>query len=74
METALQGMANKGCKILVAGRLEQVKGQGAAAGGAFLTLKDVSVPQSLVGMFEELPEAEFRVDVSSTELRSRQAQ
>ena len=73
METALQGIANKGCKILVAGRLEQVKGQGSAAGGAFLTLKDVSVPPSLVGMFEELPEAEFRVDVSSTELR-RQTQ
>ena len=40
-------------------------------GGAFLTLKDVDVPRSLAGMFEELPEAEFRVDVSSTELRKQ---
>ena len=71
MEAALRGMADTGCKILVAGRLEQVKGQGSAVGGAFLTLKDVDVPRSLAGMFEELPEAEFRVDVSSTELRKQ---
>ena len=50
-----------GTKFLVAGR---------NAGGAFRTLADVDVPAGFASMFSEIPEEEFRRDISSTELRS----
>lgn len=51
-----------GCSFLVAGRLE---------GGRFLDMEHVSVPPPLQGLFAGIPEAAFRVDISSTELRQR---
>ena len=48
------------CRFIVAGRL--VKGK-------FLSLKDIDVPYSLKKLFVELPENDFRLDISSTEIR-----
>ena len=60
MLKALTKMRRTGCRFLVAGRLKV---------GVFRTLADVPVPTGFVDMFTELPEADFRRDVSSTELR-----
>ena len=58
--SALEEIRGLGCRFLVAGRLE---------GPTFRTLADVAVPQGLEDIFTALPEAAFRYDVSSTELR-----
>ena len=60
MLIALAGMRERGCRFLVAGRVE---------GGAFRTLADVAAPDGFEGMFSAIPEAAFRSDVSSTALR-----
>ncbi len=60
MPMALAEMMAGGARFLVAGR---------ADGGAFRTLADVDVPAGFAPMFTEIPESEFRRDVSSTELR-----
>lgn len=60
MLIALAGMRERGCRFLVAGRVE---------GGAFRTLADARVPDGFEGMFSAIPEAAFRSDVSSTALR-----
>ena len=65
MFKALAEIWGRGCLFLVAGRKE---------GGAFFTLADVPVPQGFGPLFQEVPEAAFRNDVSSTELRAREAQ
>ena len=57
---ALEEMRELGCSFLVAGRVD---------GREFKTLGDVSVPAELEGMFREIPESEFREDLSSTDLR-----
>ena len=48
------------CRFLVAGRMFD---------GRFVTLRDVPVPGGFRDMLEEIPESEFRDDVSSSELR-----
>ncbi len=63
MMLALAEMMAGGAKFLVAGR---------ADGDSFRTLADVDVPAGFAPMFAGIPEAEFRRDVSSTELRQRQ--
>ena len=81
MVEALLGLARAGSKVLVAGRLIPAGKPGGppadGSGGAerFVTLKDVALPPALaaVGLFEEVPEGAFRVDLSSTELRARLA-
>lgn len=50
-----------GCNFLVAGREED---------GVFRTLDDVPIPQGFRPMFRAIPESAFRVDISSTALRS----
>ena len=57
---ALRGIRSLGCRFLVAGREER---------GAFHTLRDVPVPAEFVDMFSPIPEADFRSDISSTQLR-----
>ena len=57
---ALEEMRELGCSYLVAGRVD---------GREFRTLGDISVPVELEGMFREIPESEFREDLSSTDLR-----
>ena len=62
MLTALAEMWAGGTRFLVAGREDQ---------GAFKTLKDVPIPQGFETLFRDLPEDQFRLDVSSTQLRAR---
>ena len=50
-----------GCSFLVAGREDS---------GAFRTLDDVPIPQGFRPMFRAIPESAFRLDISSTSLRS----
>ena len=61
MRAALAEMQAAGCRVLVAGRDHE---------GSFRTLRDAAVPAQFAAMFEAIPEARFRVDVSSTQLRA----
>lgn len=62
MQAALEEVREQNCRFLVAGRLSD---------GTFKTLADLPIPTGLEGLFEELPEDAFRLDLSSTELRQR---
>lgn len=59
MLAALGGLRRRGCRFLVAGRVD--------ASGAFLGLDDLAVPETVRDLFAALPG--FRLDVSSTGLR-----
>ena len=61
MHAALEEMRVLGTRFLVAGR---------AAAGSFHTLDDAPPPLAYASMFDSIPEAQFRADVSSTELRA----
>ena len=61
MRAALKEIGDLGCRILVAGRLDD---------GTFRELGDVAVPPEHTHLFEAISEADFRADISSTELRS----
>ena len=60
MLASFEMLREAGCCFMVAGRL--VKGQ-------FISLKDIEVPKSLKELFLELPEDNFRLDISSGEIR-----
>ena len=62
MRLALREIAGLGCNFLVAGR--------ACPDGAFITLADVPVPPEFARLFWAIPVSDFRIDVSSSELRS----
>jgi hypothetical protein len=62
-DAALAHIRARGCRFVVAGRVER---------GVFRTLRDIVVPAELADLFIELPEAAFRVDLSSTEIRAQQ--
>lgn len=62
-DAALADIASFGCRFLVAGR--------AARDGAFQSLDDLPLPEAAAGLFLDLPESAFRVDLSSTEIRER---
>lgn len=64
MHAALAAIRDQGCRFLVAGRVQN---------GDFGTLDQVGVPPMFQDMFLALPEARFRIDLSSTELRRRPA-
>jgi hypothetical protein len=57
---AIDELATLGCRLLVFGRQR---------GEWFQTLKDLTLPPTLRAMCDGVSEAEFRVDVSSTDLR-----
>ena len=62
MVTALEEFrAGEHC-FWVAGRLQE---------GKYLALADIDVPAGFAALFAAIPEENFRVDISSTELRSR---
>ncbi len=63
MLAALHSIAERGCRFLVACRVD-IRGQ-------WLRLTDLPIPPSARGLFEEIPPECFRCDVSSTELRAR---
>ena len=58
---ALSNIRDRRCRFLVAGREH---------GGVFRTLEDVSIPSGFEDLFDALPEAKFREDTSSAEIRS----
>lgn len=62
MARALEAVEAAGCRFLVAGRAD--------AAGVFHTLDDITVPPRFRALLTGIPEAEFRADISSTELRS----
>ena len=62
MLSALAEIWAAGCRFLVAGREDS---------GKFNTLSEVPIPQGFSQMFRGIPESLFRVDISSTDIRSR---
>src|SRR5690606_9001569 len=60
MLRAVEQISLAGCRFLVFGR---------ALGGDFKSLDDLNLPPSLALLCEEVPEHEFRQDISSTQLR-----
>ena len=68
MMLALAEMMAGGARFLVAGRLAPAESGGSSA---FHTLADVPVPAGFAPMFAEIPEFQFRRDLSSTELRQK---
>lgn len=61
VDRALQHIRERGCRFLVAGR---------AVAGRYATLADLSLPAGSGDLFAAVPTEAFRVDISSTELRS----
>ncbi len=64
MWASFAALRTAGCHFLVAGRVAQ---------GRFLTLKDVDLPDGYRELFAEIPESKFRIDISSTMLRTQSA-
>lgn len=62
MHAALEEMAARGARFLVAARRD--------ATGHVHSLADAAVPERFAGLFTEIPESRFRVDISSTDLRA----
>jgi hypothetical protein len=60
MYTAFNTVRTAGCRFLVAGRLQDEH---------FLTVQDIEMPTGYRELFEQIPESDFRVDVSSTAIR-----
>jgi nicotinamide mononucleotide (NMN) deamidase PncC len=60
-DAAIRSIAKHGCRFLVFCR---------AMGRGFTTASAVDIPLALQKLCEEVPESEFRADVSSTELRA----
>jgi hypothetical protein len=61
MRAALDEIAGRGCRFLVAGRVEGT--------GRFATMTEAPIPPEYRGLFSVIPEAQFRNDISSTQLR-----
>jgi nicotinic acid mononucleotide adenylyltransferase/nicotinamide mononucleotide (NMN) deamidase PncC len=62
MLAALEEMAARGARFLVAARRD--------AAGRVHSLADAAVPARFAGLFTQIPESRFRVDISSTALRA----
>ena len=60
--TAIHAIAEQGCRFLVFGR--DIKGK-------FLSLEEVVLPDALREICDYVPESQFRMNISSTELRNR---
>jgi len=75
MGAALIVIKENGCNFVVGGRAKTV----ASGEKVFETLSDILIssgghlPKSIVNMFQQLDESQFRLDLSSTELRKLQA-
>ena len=59
-DQAISSIRDLGCRFLVFGRKE---------GAVFESLRDISLPTSLLEICQEVPQDRFRLDISSTELR-----
>jgi nicotinamide mononucleotide (NMN) deamidase PncC len=62
MLAALESIAARGCRFLVFGR---------AGSGAFRTIAELNLPEPLARLCQGVPEADFREDISSTDLRNQ---
>jgi hypothetical protein len=62
MAEALVDFRSRGCRFFVAGRVDSQ--------GRFLGLDDLNIPADYRDLFIGIPEAEFRIDVSSSQLRA----
>jgi nicotinic acid mononucleotide adenylyltransferase len=60
-DAAISAIAERGCRFLVFGR---------ATDERFTTVSAVEIPPALRDLCAEIPQSEFRADVSSTELRA----
>lgn len=60
LAAALDEIRDRQCRFLVIGRMVQER---------YLCLRDLPIPERHRALFEELPEEEFRLDISSTALR-----
>lgn len=60
MHQSFKKIQQSGCRFLVAGR---------ESGDQFITLSDIEIPPAYQCLFEEIPESEFRMDISSTAIR-----
>jgi nicotinamide mononucleotide (NMN) deamidase PncC len=60
-DRAIAQIAERGCRFLVFGRTRD---------GRFETTSSIDIPPELRNLCDEVPESEFRADVSSTELRA----
>jgi hypothetical protein len=60
MRAAFETIRAAGCHFLVAGRLD---------GDRYLNLQDLNLSADLRDLFEEIPEQQFRLDLSSTDIR-----
>jgi nicotinic acid mononucleotide adenylyltransferase len=65
MYAAVERIASRGCRFLVFGRRN--------ADGEFESLSQLDLPPQLSAICDEVPEDEFRADVSSTDLRRRES-
>jgi hypothetical protein len=63
MREALDEIAGHGCRFLVAGRVDDA--------GRFTTVSEAPIPPEYRALFSAIPEAAFRIDLSSTMLRRR---
>lgn len=62
MLAALAEIRARGCRFLVAGRVDN--------SGVFRSLADIAVPAAYADLFQAMPAELFRYDVSSTQLRA----
>lgn len=62
-DAGLRKLRTRGCRVLVGGRVD--------AAGVFRVWDGAGLPPEFAGLFEVIPEAEFRRDLSSTALRAR---
>jgi hypothetical protein len=60
-DDAIAAIADQGCRFLVFGR---------SLDGPFVRLSDIDLPPALRELCKEVPESQFRADVSSTDLRT----
>ena len=61
MVAAFEQLRMRECSFAVAGR--------EAGGGKFLTLQDIELPEEVESLFAPLDEADFRNNISSTQIR-----
>ena len=62
MNAALEEMADRGCRFLVAVRIDGT--------GRVRSLADAAIPPKLARLFTAIPESRFRIDASSSAIRA----
>ena len=65
MTAALREMADRGCRFLVAVRVD--------GGGRVRSLADAAIPPGFAQLCTAIPESRFRIDASSSAIRARRA-